>query len=224
MRKANKAVNGPLASFISGQFIKDGSPFIDDDATPRIPGFLKATPKTREDDHLLSGFVELRSILTGTGNLQEIDVLTLLQPFLIVIRSSNTSGFITGIVVNSLTKLIKYGIINTNNKNIHQGLGQTISALSHCKFEGSDQTQDDILLIKIIQLIELIVLSDLGDLLTDDSMYESVSTCFSLAANTRRRDILRSTAETTLINITQKMFSKLKDIESTHDDHNVKDA
>ncbi|GME71302.1 unnamed protein product [Ambrosiozyma monospora] len=53
-------------------------------------------------------------------------------------------------------------------------------------------------------------------------MYESVSTCFSLAANTRRRDILRSTAETTLINITQKMFSKLKDIESTHDDHNVK--
>ncbi|OWB55197.1 hypothetical protein B5S28_g1065 [[Candida] boidinii] len=178
----------------------------------------------QQTDHYLSSFLELRSILTELNSIDDINVLTLLQPFLLVIRSPNTSNYITSITVNSLSKLMKYGIINKKIENINQYLPQIISSLAHCKFEGSDQNQDDILLIKILQTIESIVLSEFGDLLDDDSMFEAVSTCFSLSINSRRREILRSVAETTLINITERMFKKLKDIhvENQNFDHNKK--
>ncbi|OWB69429.1 hypothetical protein B5S30_g4839 [[Candida] boidinii] len=178
----------------------------------------------QQTDHYLSSFLELRSILTELNSIDDINILTLLQPFLLVIRSPNTSNYITSITVDSLSKLMKYGIINTKIENLNQYLPQIISSLAHCKFEGSDQNQDDILLIKILQTIEAIVLSEFGDILDDDSMFEAVSTCFSLSINSRRREILRSVAETTLINITERMFKKLKEIptENQNIDHNKK--
>ncbi|OBA14432.1 uncharacterized protein OGAPODRAFT_42654, partial [Ogataea polymorpha] len=224
MRKSTKsASSGPLSTLLGTQFGKESTPYGDDEGSTRLSAFLKSGNKIKEDDHFISGFIELRSMLSELKTIDDIDMLTLLQPFLLLIKSPITSGYITGIAVSSLSKFIKYGIVNENCPNIFQCLGQIISALSHCRFEGSDQTQDDILLIKIIQLLELIVTSKLGDLLTDDSMYESVSTCFSLAINTRRREILRSAAETSLIGITEKIFSKLRYIKiDSGIDHNVK--
>ncbi|KAH3660494.1 hypothetical protein OGAPHI_007080 [Ogataea philodendri] len=224
MRKSSKSsVTGPLSALLGSQFTKENSPYVDEDNGTRLSTFLRSGTKVKDDDHFLSGFIELRSILSELKSIDDIDVLTLLQPFLLVIRSPSTSGYITDVAVTSLSKFIKYGIVNEGCTNILQCLGQIVSALSRCRFEGTDQTQDDILLIKIIQLLEVIVSSKLGDLLTDDSMYETVSTCFSLAINTRRREILRSAAETSLIGITEKIFSKLRHIPVDEGvDHNVK--
>ncbi|VEU21530.1 DEKNAAC102799 [Brettanomyces naardenensis] len=223
MRKSAKSAGGPLAMLLGSQFSRDGAPFLDDDYGPKLPNFLKASTKFKEDDHFLSGFVELRSILSDVDSVEEVDILTLLQPFLLLIKSPNISCFITGVAVNSLAMFLKYGIVSKDRPNIHQCITQIVSALSHCRFEGSDQTQDDILLVKIIQLLEQIALSDLGDLLRDDSMYEIISTCLSVAINTRRREMLRSAADTSLLNITEKIFSKLKYIEAQSvEDHNIK--
>ncbi|KAG7772507.1 hypothetical protein KL930_005289 [Ogataea haglerorum] len=224
MRKSTKsASSGPLSTLLGTQFGKESTPYGEDEGSTRLSAFLKSGNKIKEDDHFLSGFIELRSMLSELKTINDIDMLTLLQPFLLLIKSPITSGYITDIAVSSLSKFVRYGIVNENCPNIFQCLGQIVSALSHCRFEGSDQTQDDILLIKIIQLLELIVTSNLGDLLTDDSMYESVSTCFSLAINTRRREILRSAAETSLIGITEKIFTKLRYIQiDSGIDHNVK--
>ena len=46
------------------------------------------------DNPLLSSFLQLRSMLTDAKDLYEIDSLTLLQPFLLVIKSSSTSGIL----------------------------------------------------------------------------------------------------------------------------------
>jgi brefeldin A-resistance guanine nucleotide exchange factor 1 len=240
MRKHNKSTSSPFAAILLNQFLNDT--FYPDDS---ILNFSTATAtnaiaypklssksstnnkqtKYKDDDHFLSGFVELRSILSETDDIALVDIITLLQPFLVVIKSPSTSCFITDLAISSLSKFFKYSIINSNQSNIVQALSQIVSTLAHCRFEGADQTQDDILLVKIIQLLESLVLSSLGDLLTDDSMYEIISTCFSLAINTRRRDMLRSAAETSLLSITEIVFSKLKHLESKPEiDHNTKSA
>lgn len=241
MRKNNRSTSNPFASILLNQFLTDSS-YPDDSILqasgssgnlnnfPKVPKSSSASSKNnaarfKDDDPFLSGFVELRSILSETDDISLIDIITLLQPFLVVIKSPSTSCYITSITISSLTKFFKYNIINENQSNIVQALSQIVSTLSHCRFEGADQTQDDILLVKIIQLLEAIVISKLGSLLTDDSMYEIISTCFSLAINTRRRDMLRSAAENSLLTITQVVFSKLKNLESIPEiDHNTKSS
>ncbi|QPG73474.1 hypothetical protein FOA43_000785 [Brettanomyces nanus] len=223
MRKSAKSSGGPLATLLGNQFIREGSSFVDDDYGPKLPSFLKTSTKFRDDDHFLSGFVELRSILSEIESIEDVDILTLLQPFLLLIKSPKISCYITGAAVNSLNMFLKYDIVNKNRENIYQCITQSVSALSHCRFEGSDQTQDDILLVKIIQLLEQIALSELGDYLRDDSMYEIISTCLSVAINTRRREMLRSAADMALLNITEKIFRKLQYIETqSEENHNIK--
>lgn len=223
MRKNNKSTSSPFAAILLNQFLSEGP--IADDSTTNLNSTIKNPTKFKDDDHFLSGFVELRSILSETKDIGLIDIITLLQPFLVVIKSPSTTCHITNLTITSLNKFLKYGIITPNQTNIVQALSQIVSTLAHCRFEGADQTQDDLLLVKIIQLFESLVNSPLGNLLTDDSMYEIISTCFSLAINTRRRDMLRSAAETSLLSITQTLFSKLKDLESKPEiNHNTKSA
>lgn len=223
MRKSTKSYGGLLASVLRSQFLEE-SP-LDEDSEDKFPSFLKSATKFKDDDHFLSGLVELRSILSEVQTLDEIDILTLLQPFLLLIRSPEISCKITSLTVNSLSMFLKYGIISSERKNIHQCMAQIVSALSHCRFEGSDQSQDDVVLVKIIRLLESIALSDLGEYLKDDSMYEIVSTCFSVAINNKRGDMLRNAAQISLINLTEKIFSKLKYIKfgsQDEENHNVK--
>ncbi|TID22601.1 hypothetical protein CANINC_003261 [Pichia inconspicua] len=234
MRKNNKSTTNPFAAILINQFLNDNSYPEESIATSRGNLTGNATNNNtnantrsnfKDDDHFLAGFLELRSILSETNNLNSIDVITLLQPFLVVIKAPTTSCHITNLAINALSKFCKYNIINVEQPNIVQALAQIVSTLAHCRFEGADQTQDDILLVKIIQLLEYLVTSKLGELLTDDSIYEIISTCFSLAINTRRRDMLRSTAETSLLTITQVVFSKLEYLESKPEiDHNTKSA
>lgn len=223
MRKSTKSYGGLLASVLRSQFLEE-SP-LDDESEDKFPSFLKSATKFKDDDHFLSGLVELRSILSEVKTLDEVDILTLLQPFLLLIRSPEISCKITSLSVNSLSMFLKYGIISLERNNIHQCMAQIVSALSHCRFEGSDQSQDDVVLVKIIRLLESIALSDLGDYLRDDSMYEIVSTCFSVAINNKRGDMLRNAAQISLINLTEKIFSKLRYIKfgsQDEENHNLK--
>lgn len=251
MRKNNRSNSNPFGALLLNQFLNDTS-YPDDSvlnfttSSSGINNYPKLSSKTltlnnkynnnnnnnsnnqskvKDDEHFISGFIELRSILSEADDLSLIDIITLLQPFLVVIKSPSTSCHITNIAITSLSKFFKYDIINSNQSNIVQALSQIVSTLAHCRFEGADQTQDDILLVKIIQLLESLVDSNLGNLLTDDSMYEIISTCFSLAINTRRRDMLRSSAETSLLSITEIVFNNLKYLESKPEiDHNTKSA
>lgn len=223
MRKSDKSYGGLLASVLRNQFV-EASP-LDDDYEAKFPSFLKAATKFKDDDHFLSGFVELRSMLSDTKSLDDIDILTLLQPFLLLIRSPEISCRVTSLAVHSLVLFFKYDIIDTSRPNIYQCMSQIVSALSHCRFEGSDQSQDDILLVKIIRLLESITISRYSSYLSNDSMYEIVSTCFSVAINTRRDEMLRNAAQMSLLNVTELMFSKLRHIKGDSEDprnHNIR--
>ncbi|ODV97110.1 hypothetical protein PACTADRAFT_39192 [Pachysolen tannophilus NRRL Y-2460] len=167
----------------------------------------------KDDSPLLSGFIQLRILLTDVDSLERVDSLTLLQPFLLVIKSSSTSGHITSLALTSLAKFLSYNLINSNSINIKTTLPQIISSLTHCRFEAGDQSSDDAVLLKVLRLLETIIKSDISDLLPDDFVYEVIQTCLSLACNKRRSEVLRKAAEMAMISITIRIFSKLRKID-----------
>lgn len=169
--------------------------------------------KHLQGNPLLSSFLQLRSILLESKDIFDIDSLTILQPFLLVIKSSSTSGFVTGIALNSISKFITYGVVSTKSKNLQNSLIQIVSSLTHCRFEAAEQSSDDAVLLRVLRLLEKLMESSLAILLPDDSVSEIVQTSLSLACNKKRSEVLRRGAEMSLASITVVIFSRLRDIE-----------
>ncbi|CAL1207404.1 unnamed protein product [Candida parapsilosis] len=172
-----------------------------------------STTKHSQGNPLLSSFLQLRTILLESESIFDIDSLTILQPFLLVIKSSSTSGFVTGLALNSVSKFITYGVISTKSKNLQNSLIQIVSSLTHCRFEAAEQSSDDAVLLRVLRLLEKLMESPLAILLPDDSVSEIVQTSLSLACNKKRSEVLRRGAEMSLASITVVIFARLRDIE-----------
>lgn len=167
----------------------------------------------KHNDPLLSGFIQLRLMLNNLKSLDDVDSLTVLQPFLLVISTSSTSGYLTSLALDSLQKFFSYNIINSSSPNYTAAFRQTVISLTHCRFEGSEQLSDDSVLLKVLVLLETIINSKSGDVISDSVMYEVLQTVMSLACNKRRTEVLRRAAEMTMMSITVRIFNKLKYIQ-----------
>ncbi|QLG71334.1 hypothetical protein HG535_0B03740 [Zygotorulaspora mrakii] len=177
----------------------------------------------KKNDPLLSGFIQLRLMLNKLQSLEDIDSLTLLQPFLVVVSTSSISGYITSLALDSLQKFFTSNIVTEKSANHVIAYRETVNALTHCRFEASEQVSDDSVLLKVVNLILTIIQSPRGDLISDSIMYDVLQTVLSLACNKRRSEVLRRAAEFAMISITVKIFSKLKTIEPTKSQKYIND-
>lgn len=160
---------------------------------------------------LQQSFLRLRAILSETKDLDSVDSLTLLQPFMLTIESSFMSSTVTALALNTVSKLLLYEIISTKSKNSAFALVQLATSLTHCRFEASDQNSDDSVLLKVIRLLETIVNSQFSSFLPNAVMSEVIHTCLSLACNKRRSEVLRRASEMAMINITIRVFQHLRE-------------
>lgn len=209
MRKMTRWSQSGVAAILG-----TGDIFGDDDPINGLASNLSSGNRTTNGNPLLSSFFQLRTILTEAENLNDIDCLTLTQPFLLLIKSPSTSGYITSLALNAITKFIDYEIISWDSKNLQGTLIQIISSLTHCRFEASDQNSDDAVSLKVIRLLEQIIVSPLSNLLPDAVISEVAQTCLSLACNKKRSEVLRKAAEMAMMSITIRVFSQLKHIEA----------
>lgn len=172
-----------------------------------------------DNEPLIYGFIELKSILLSIEDLKNIDSLTILQPFLLVISTSSTSGYITNLALISIYKfLFQHKIINLKSKTHTLAIRQAMVSLTHCRFEGTEQMFDDAVLLRVLELIQKIFVSEHGDKLTDSQVYDVLQTVLSLACNKKRTEVLRKAAESTLTDVVTKLMYKLKDIDDTFDE------
>lgn len=217
MRKMTRWLQSGVAAILGA-----GDIFGDDDSITSNLGLssnLQDNGKSLggPDNPLLSSFLQLRSMLTEARDVHDIDSLTLLQPFLLVIKSLSTSGHITGLALNAVSKFLHYEIVSARSKNIQSLLIQIISSLTHCRFEAADQNSDDSVLLKVLRLLEAILESPLSTILPNEVVSEVVQTCLSLACNKKRSEVLRRAAEMAMVSITFRIFSRLKDLEPESD-------
>lgn len=92
-------------------------------------------------------------------------------------------------------------------------ISELAAAITHCRFEATDHAEDDAVLLKILSLMEEIVCGVGRDMLNDESVCDIIETCLSMACQMRRGDLLRRSAEMTMIKLTEAVFLRLSDIE-----------
>lgn len=114
-----------------------------------------------------------------------LDALVLLSPFLDVVRSPETSGPITATALSSIDRFLTYSILSPSSPNLALAMAQLSTAGTHCKFEASDSVSDEVVLLKILDVLRNCLTGPLGGVLSDESVCEMMETGLSMCCQMR---------------------------------------
>ncbi|XP_061819811.1 Golgi-specific brefeldin A-resistance guanine nucleotide exchange factor 1 isoform X3 [Nerophis lumbriciformis] len=162
-----------------------------------------------EQDPLLNSFGHLKEILSGIKELSDVEPNVFLRPFLEVVRSEDTTGPITGLALTSVNKFLSYGLIDANNEGAAEAIENMADAVTHARFVGTDPGSDEVVLMKILQVLRTLLLTPVGAHLTNESVCEIMQSCFRICFEMRLSELLRKSAEHTLVDMVQLLFSRL---------------
>ena len=86
-------------------------------------------------------------------------------------------------------------------------------AITHCRFEASDSAADEIVLLRILSLMEGMLSGPGGDLLSDESVCKMMECGLSMCCQSRLSELLRRSAEMSMVKMCQVIFERLKHLE-----------
>ncbi|XP_021101157.1 Golgi-specific brefeldin A-resistance guanine nucleotide exchange factor 1 isoform X12 [Heterocephalus glaber] len=167
------------------------------------------TPLDEERDPLLHSFSHLKEVLNNITELSEIEPNVFLRPFLEVIRSEDTTGPITGLALTSVNKFLSYALIDPTHEGTAEGMENMADAVTHARFVGTDPASDEVVLMKILQVLRTLLLTPVGAHLTNESVCEIMQSCFRICFEMRLSELLRKSAEHTLVDMVQLLFTRL---------------
>ncbi|XP_074814623.1 Golgi-specific brefeldin A-resistance guanine nucleotide exchange factor 1 isoform X6 [Natator depressus] len=162
-----------------------------------------------ERDPLLHSFSLLKEVLNNITELSEIEPNVFLRPFLEVIRSEDTTGPITGLALTSVNKFLSYALIDPSHEGTAEGMENMADAVTHARFVGTDPASDEVVLMKILQVLRTLLLTPVGAHLTNESVCEIMQSCFRICFEMRLSELLRKSAEHTLVDMVQLLFTRL---------------
>jgi brefeldin A-resistance guanine nucleotide exchange factor 1 len=143
-------------------------------------------------------------------DIHKFDTPSLLHPFLQVIQASATSAPITSLALVAITKFFSYNLISPDSPRLALAMQSLSAAITHCRFEASDTSADEIVLLRILKLMEGMLSGPGGDLLGDESVCEMMETGLSMCCQSRLSELLRRSAEMSMVKMTQVIFERLK--------------
>lgn len=167
------------------------------------------TPLDEERDPLLHSFSHLKEVLNNITELSEIEPNVFLRPFLEVIRSEDTTGPITGLALTSVNKFLSSALIDPTHEGTAEGMENMADAVTHARFVGTDPASDEVVLMKILQVLRTLLLTSVGAHLTNESVCEIMQSCFRICFEMRLSELLRKSAEHTLVDMVQLLFTRL---------------
>uniref|UniRef100_A0A8C1EAH1 Golgi-specific brefeldin A-resistance guanine nucleotide exchange factor 1 n=1 Tax=Cyprinus carpio carpio TaxID=630221 RepID=A0A8C1EAH1_CYPCA len=116
-------------------------------------------------------------------DLSDVEPNVFLRPFLEVVRSEDTTGPITGLALTSVNKFLSYGLIDANHEGAAEGIENMADAVTHARFVGTDPASDEVVLMKILQVLRTLLLTPVGAHLTNESY---LSVIFYVGTNMKK--------------------------------------
>lgn len=86
-------------------------------------------------------------------------------------------------------------------------------AITNCRFEATDSAADEVVLLRILKLMEGMVSGPGGDILADESICALLETGISICCQGRLSEVLRRSAEISMVAMCQVIFERLKHLE-----------
>lgn len=114
-----------------------------------------------------------------------VDLTTFLSPFFAILRSPLSTGPITSAALSALHSLFNCGLINPNSRNLDHALAELSSTVSHCKFETSDSSGDEVVLLRILTVIQDCLCGSVGAGLGDVEVCEMLETVLTTCCQMR---------------------------------------
>lgn len=146
-------------------------------------------------------------------DIHQFDSPALLAPFLQVIQASSTSAPITILSLKAIRKFLSYGFICPSSPRFPLAMQSLSTAITHCRFEASDSAQDEVVLLMILHLMEDMLSGPGGSLLSDESVCEMMECGLTMCCQSRLSELLRRTAEASMVRMCQIIFEHLKYLE-----------
>lgn len=87
------------------------------------------------------------------------------------------------------------------------------TAVTHCRFEALGSSQNEIVLFRVLTLMETMITGLCGELLSNGSMFDLVKTGLEMCSETTFSELLRRTAEVIMTKMCQTIFHRLKGLE-----------
>ncbi|CAK7220923.1 GDP/GTP exchange factor for ARF [Sporothrix bragantina] len=169
--------------------------------------------KSMADNPLISGFGRLRQELAGVEDINSFDSLTLLYPFLQIIQAKGTAAPITILTLRAVRKFLAYGFISPESPRFPLAMQALSQAITHCQFDISDHAQEEVVLLMILNLMEDMLSGPGGDILSDESVCDMMGRGLTICSRPRYSEVLRQTAEATMVRMCQIIFEDLKHLE-----------
>lgn len=119
----------------------------------------------------------------------------------------------------AITKFFDYNLISCESPRLSVAMQSLSAAITHCRFEASDSAADEIVLLRILKLMEGMLSGPGGNLLSDESVCEMMETGLSMCCQSRLSELLRRSAEMSMIKMCQVIFERLKFLEEEAGDN-----
>lgn len=146
-------------------------------------------------------------------DIHDFDAVTLLEPFLQIIQTKGTAAPITILALRAIQKFLAYGFIAPVSPRFALAMHSLSAAITHCQFDISDSPQEEVVLLLILHLMEDMLAGPGGDILTDDSVCDMMGRGLTICSRSRFSEVLRRTAEATMVRMCQIIFEDLKHLE-----------
>ncbi|CAL5399419.1 unnamed protein product [Camellia sinensis] len=141
-----------------------------------------------------------------------------LQPFLDVIRSDETGAPITGVALSSVYKILSLDVLDLNTVNVEEAMHLVVDAVTSCRFEVTDTSSEEVVLMKILQVLLACMKSKASVRLSNQHVCTIVNTCFRVVHQAiRKGELLQQLARNTMHELVRCIFSNIPDVNNTED-------
>lgn len=165
---------------------------------------------------LIHSLKELRKqIFSWQHQWNNIDPAVYLQPFLDVIQSDETGAPITGVALSSVYKILSLDIVDLNTVNAGDAMHLIVDAVTSCRFEVTDPASEEVVLMKILQVLLACMKSTASVRLSNQHVCNIINTCFRVVHQASSKgELLQRIARQTMHELVRCIFSHLPDIDN----------
>lgn len=177
------------------------------------------SPAHEQQEHsLIQSLKSLRKkLFTWHAQWHKIDPVLYLQPFLAVIQSEETGAPITSVALSSVYKILTLDVFDMHTVNIQDTMHLIVDAVTSCHFEVTDPASEEVVLMKILQVLLACVKSKASVALSNQHVCNIVDTCFRVVQQTgSKSELLQRIARHSMHELVRSIFSRLRETDSTY--------
>ncbi|KAJ0099255.1 hypothetical protein Patl1_21868 [Pistacia atlantica] len=179
-------------------------------------GVRYVTDDDQLEHTLIHSLKELRKqIFLWQNQWHTIDPAVYVQPFLDVIQSDETGAPITGVALSSVYKILTLDVLDLDTVNVGDAMHLIVDAVTSCRFEVTDPASEEVVLMKILQVLLACMKSKAAVKLSNQHVCNIVNTCFRVVHQASSKgELLQRIARHTMHELVRCIFSHLHDVDS----------